>query len=236
MVKVFNIYKDNEKIRDAVFSPVVITGLTPETVYPKGTYSVSAVIDGIESKKYEIPEFTTLPTIIDVGPNDNPLKAYVSETRSEPITAEVTIVEISGISRDFTAELTKQDIVTLTKEGQAVILTPKKVGTDSLLINTIPPLYGKRIDIVVEEYIDVTGIEITSPKELTVANGESFTVTHKVLPANATNTSVKYDYDRTALTWGANGKFTPTKTGDYTIKIISNETNTILDTMTVHVQ
>lgn len=64
MARTFKIYKkgalDTPVVSGA--SPLTLTGLTAETTYAKGDYVISAVEDGKESEKVDIPAFTTTAT------------------------------------------------------------------------------------------------------------------------------------------------------------------------------
>lgn len=64
MARTFKIYKkgalDTAVVEGA--SPLTITGLTANTDYAKGDYVISAVEDGKESAKVDVPAFKTLQT------------------------------------------------------------------------------------------------------------------------------------------------------------------------------
>lgn len=70
MATIFRVYKNNVLVTEGD-SPLYITGLPPNTFVPTGTYKVTKVIDGLESKKVDIQSFTTLsdaePTMLPIG-------------------------------------------------------------------------------------------------------------------------------------------------------------------------
>lgn len=60
MVDTFKIYKkDGTKVAEGA-SPLSITGVAAETAVAKGDYQAVRVINDVESKKVDIPAFTTL--------------------------------------------------------------------------------------------------------------------------------------------------------------------------------
>lgn len=64
MARTFNIYAKGDLTKPVVSgaSPLTITGLTAETAYSAGDYVISAVEDGKESEKVNVPAFTTTAT------------------------------------------------------------------------------------------------------------------------------------------------------------------------------
>lgn len=59
MTTLFKIYKGNSVVAEGA-SPLAITGLPPSTKVAKGAYKATKIVDGKESKKIDIPAFTTL--------------------------------------------------------------------------------------------------------------------------------------------------------------------------------
>lgn len=56
MTRTFKVYNGDQVIKEGA-SPLAITGLTASTTY---NLKISAVEDGKESAKVDVPEFTTL--------------------------------------------------------------------------------------------------------------------------------------------------------------------------------
>lgn len=56
MTRTFKVYNGDQVIKEGA-SPLAITGLTASTTY---NFKISAVEDGKESVKVDVPEFTTL--------------------------------------------------------------------------------------------------------------------------------------------------------------------------------
>lgn len=71
MASLFRLYKGNVKVGEGD-SPLAIVGLLPSTPVVAGTYKVTRVVDGKESRKVDIPAFTTLsnpdePDMLPIG-------------------------------------------------------------------------------------------------------------------------------------------------------------------------
>lgn len=56
----FKIYRDEAVVAEGE-SPLTITGLTPNTDFPEGTFQATRVVGEKESEKVAIPAFKTLP-------------------------------------------------------------------------------------------------------------------------------------------------------------------------------
>lgn len=87
MVDTFRIYKkDGTKVAEGA-SPLSITGVTAETTVAKGDYQAVRVTNDVESKKVDIPAFTTLseqePDSLKLDQTDKPTKSNtVDEIKS----------------------------------------------------------------------------------------------------------------------------------------------------------
>lgn len=135
MARTFKVYKkDGTKVGEGA-SPVSITGLTPDTQYNAGDYTISAVEDGNESTKVDIPAFKTkVATVAVTGVTVNPTATTLKIGEGADIT--VAIAPDNATNKKFTVEGTNDAIATHTISEGKVRFTGVSAGEFTATIKT----------------------------------------------------------------------------------------------------
>lgn len=154
MAKVFNIYKkDGTKVLDGVTSPAKITGLTPDTTYPKGEFQASAIEEGKEeSEKVDIPEFkTAVPYVMPL--EIKATKTNVALTVGETDTVKVTLLPENATDKTLVFDNLNKDTAKVTHDGNGnFTIEGVSAGTKTLhVMSQANPSVALDISIIVED-------------------------------------------------------------------------------------
>lgn len=210
---------DNATYQDVIWSTsnsliatVDDTGLA--TAVSEGTVTITATtVDG---------NFTTIATVIV-----EPQIISVTGISLTPQNASVTVGETRALSTTITpTDATDQSILWFSSNSNIVrvnqngLITGLSTGAATITASTMDGNFTATTSISVEpEVVLVSGISIT-PQNITLTTGESFSTTIQIQPANATNNSVTWSTNDTAIaSVDEAGRVTATSAGETFITV-----------------
>lgn len=153
MSRNFNVYtKDGTKILERIPSPVVITGLKADTVYPKGTFKVSAFDDKLpESKRIDVPEFKTKPAPVVLPLELKADKPIVNVGIGATDKVTVTVLPANATDKTLVFDNLNSDTAKVTHDGKGVF-TVEGVSAGSKTLHVMSqanPSVAVNISIIV---------------------------------------------------------------------------------------
>lgn len=112
MARTFRIYNGSDMLKEGA-SPNVLSSLEPATIY---NLSISAVEDGIESAKVDVPEFTTkAATVAVTGVTMTPKTAEVVVGATTSLTANVA--PANATNKKVTFSSSDDEVATVDTDG-----------------------------------------------------------------------------------------------------------------------
>lgn len=134
MARTFKIYKkDGTKVVESA-SPLTIPNLTAAQSYPAGEFLISAVEDGVESNKVNVPAFTTKPVAvtgvtIKGGGNVETIVGGTAEF-------EIQVAPANATNKGFTVKGDNDTVATFSIVGNKVQVDAKAVGEANYTVTT----------------------------------------------------------------------------------------------------
>ena len=219
------------KSSDDTIATVDATGLVTAVKAGKVTITATSVSNETISAKLDIEivnEKIAVTRIEVVG------EAEMLHGESQTLT--INIIPLDATDKTVSWASSDETILSVSADGK---VTGLKVGSATITAtSTSNPSITKTFDIKVNEndnYVDVTGVDISGPSDMTVGDTETIAVT--VTPTNATNKNVTFaSSDDTVVSVDENGKLTALKAGTATITVKSVEKPEILKTLEIIVK
>lgn len=128
MTRTFKVYKGSDVIKEGV-SPITLTALTGSTKYD---LQISAVEDGRESDKVDVPSFTTLaPNVPVTGVTLSPATASIAVGETQQLTP--TIAPSNATTKTVTYTSATPAVATVSATG---LVTGVTAGTSEITVKT----------------------------------------------------------------------------------------------------
>jgi len=209
MVRKLIAYKDGKEVARGDEKQVEITGLSPNTNYPAGTFQVAW--DDMPDTKIDVPQTKTLSiAVTGVALNKTTLALKVGA--SETLSATVSPSNATNKGLEWSSSDTK--IATVDNSGK---VTAVANGSADITVKTKDGAKTAVCKLTITTA--VTGVKLNKATT-TIETGKTETLTHTVEPSSASNKNVTYSSDTPAIaTVDNNGKITAVKAGTAKITV-----------------